>query len=107
MGGVFVYLLRRGAWIETNSIFQFSLLHKWRWRILGGSDALRYKVLKARYGDINLHVVSFDGNCKRISKSFWWKDIISLEKIHNVNMFANNCRFFIGNGYNTSFWQAK
>ncbi|XP_058765688.1 uncharacterized protein LOC131639202 [Vicia villosa] len=40
--------------------FNFSLLHKWRWRILGGLEALWYNVLKARYDDINLHVV-FNG----------------------------------------------
>ncbi|XP_058751464.1 uncharacterized protein LOC131624524 [Vicia villosa] len=78
-----------------------------RWRILGGSEALWYKVLKARYGDINLHVITNGGNSKGASNSLWWKDIMSFEKIYNVDIFANNCSFKIGNGFTSSFWHTN
>ncbi|XP_058785025.1 uncharacterized protein LOC131659931 [Vicia villosa] len=88
--------------------FNLALLHKWRWRILGGSEALWYDVLKARYGDINLHVVSFDAkNSKKILKSSWWMDILSLEDSYTEIFFVDNCRFIVGSGYNISFWQSR
>ncbi|XP_058746294.1 uncharacterized protein LOC131619187 [Vicia villosa] len=88
--------------------FNFALLQKWRWRILGGSKDLWYRVFRARYEDINLHVVSYNSKVdKKFSKSTWWTDILSLENSYNENLFVDNCRFFIGNGYNTSFWQSR
>ncbi|XP_058746301.1 uncharacterized protein LOC131619194 [Vicia villosa] len=83
-------------------------IHWWRWRILGGSKDLWYRVFRARYEDINLHVVSYNSKVdKKFSKSTWWTDILSLENSYNENLFVDNCRFFIGNGYNTSFWQSR
>ncbi|XP_058752711.1 uncharacterized protein LOC131625894 [Vicia villosa] len=88
--------------------FNLAFLNKWRWRILGGSEALWYNVLKARYGDINLHVVSFDAkNSKKISKSSWWMDILSLENSYTDNFFVDNCRFIVGRGFNISFWNSR
>ncbi|XP_058746836.1 uncharacterized protein LOC131619795 [Vicia villosa] len=81
------------------------LLNKWRWRILDEEKALWYKVLKARYGDINLLVANGErGGKSRIAKSAWWKDIISLVKEASEDIFAKKETFIVSNGFSVSFW---
>ncbi|XP_058742108.1 uncharacterized protein LOC131614555 [Vicia villosa] len=46
-----------------------ALLNKWRWRIIQGGRCLWYEVLKARYGDLSMHVVYCVGN--GFSTPFW------------------------------------
>ncbi|XP_058757653.1 uncharacterized protein LOC131630925 [Vicia villosa] len=84
-----------------------ALLSKWKWRILVEKESLWHNILKARYGDINLKVV--DGgriNRGTSSKSAWWDDILSLQKVQPLNHFNLNCRIDIGKGFKTSFWSA-
>lgn len=85
--------------------FSKALLFKWRWRILEGSSAIWFRLLKARYGDIRLEVIhgrrkkSNSRNC-----SIWWLDLCSLGKNLLDNFFNSNCRYSLGDGYSISFW---
>lgn len=52
--------------------FNKELLNKWRWRILKGPESLRYKVLKDRYEDICMKVVSHGGSFPISSSYSTW-----------------------------------
>lgn len=57
-----------------------TLLVKWRWRILKGKDSKWLDILRARYGNIRLHIQNDFFPCGTSFISSWWKDIISLGK---------------------------
>ncbi|XP_058762683.1 uncharacterized protein LOC131636057 [Vicia villosa] len=38
--------------------------------------------------------------------SIWWKDILALDSAVPENLFAQNCKIILGNGFETSFWNA-
>ncbi|XP_058726857.1 uncharacterized protein LOC131598257 [Vicia villosa] len=59
-----------GLGIKRIDDFNVALLQKWRWRILEENDALWYKVLKARYGDVNFNMVNSCSN--GYNTSFWY-----------------------------------
>ncbi|XP_058733672.1 uncharacterized protein LOC131605316 [Vicia villosa] len=97
-----------GLGIRRIKDFNIALLNKWRWRIFSGSEALWYKVLKARYGDINVKAASCVSSINgKDSHSKWWADILSLGISYVEDFFMDNCKFVLGDGYNISFWHSK
>ncbi|XP_058734060.1 uncharacterized protein LOC131605759 [Vicia villosa] len=102
-----------GLGIKNILTFNAALLKKWRWRILEGRNSVWYNILKARYGDISMK--SFGGGMfpsslpspSSSSFSIWWKDLMSVGKEEYNDPIASLCRFKIGNGFSTPFWEAR
>lgn len=83
--------------------FNLALLNKWRWKIVQGYKSLWSDVLKARYGDLSMHIFYGGDASKYSSSSFWWRDVL---KVGNTSFLykdpiVSNCRFSIENGFNT------
>lgn len=70
-----------GLGIRNVDDINVTILFKWRWRILRGSNSLWYQVLEARYGDICLQVVN-GGHIiyPKIPNFEWWVDIVKIKK---------------------------
>ncbi|XP_058726723.1 uncharacterized protein LOC131598107 [Vicia villosa] len=87
--------------------FNKALLLKWYWRIFGASKNLWYRMLKARYEDVNLRLYCDNSSVKKDRKtSVWWADLISLGKDLPENFFTNNFLFQVGDGHTISFWKS-
>lgn len=70
--------------------FNVSLLFKWMWRLLLGSNALWAKVLEARYGNVKHAVLSTGTSSKYYSRSSWWSDLLSIESNFSSLILSNN-----------------
>ncbi|XP_058783223.1 uncharacterized protein LOC131657889 [Vicia villosa] len=108
--------LKGGIGIKDVGDFNHVLLNKWRWRILKGEEALWFKVIKARYGDFSMESFCGGMSSNPLSSlsssshslaSVWWKDMIYLGNDKGEDPVAFNCRFVIGNGFVTPFWEAR
>lgn len=88
--------------------FNLALLSKWKWRILEEKDALWYRTLKARYGDLKLCVVHEEVITKgKTSISIWWANISTVGSQLHSDLFASAYRFKLGNGFFPSFWHSR
>lgn len=59
----------------------------------------------ARYG--NLSTLVFCGGDSNNSSSFWWRDILKMWTLTELDPIVSFCDFKVGNGFNTRFWEAK
>ncbi|XP_058775315.1 uncharacterized protein LOC131649574 [Vicia villosa] len=76
--------------------------------LLGASNALWFRMLKARYADVKLCAAAGVKNfVKKSSRSVWWSDILALGKKLPEEFFAKSCKFRVGLGYSISFWHAR
>jgi len=98
---------KRGLGIRDIRLVNLSLLAKWRWRILHGDGALWIEVLKEKYGGMieDLLETEIDHWPRFVSK--WWKDIVTLDHGGGGSWFNVEVIRRVGNGQNTSFWNAK
>jgi hypothetical protein len=87
-----------GLGIRKLHKFNQALLGKWLWRYANESEALWYKIIRAKYEDKD------GGWCtKEVSSSYGvglWKHIRQ-----GWNSFANGIRFEVGLGSKVRFWQ--
>jgi len=79
-----------------------SLLEKWCWMLLVDREGLWYRVLKARYGEV-------EGRIKEGGRydSRWWRSICKVREGSGMvvgGWFDNNIRRVVGNGRETLFW---
>src|ERR1051325_4083212 len=77
-----------------------------------GANSLWFTLLKAHYGDITLKV--FGGNSRNTiatspssSSSIWWRNLLSYGSNEGTDPFEENCKFDLGKGFTTSFWEAR
>lgn len=68
-----------GLGIKSIKLFNLALLLKWKWRILVEKDVVWKKVLKARYGDCDYHILTEQSCNSRNPSSTWWKDVNKID----------------------------
>ncbi|MCH92906.1 putative non-LTR retroelement reverse transcriptase, partial [Trifolium medium] len=97
---------RGGLGIRDLKAVNFSLLMKWRWRLLQNDEAALWKdVLVAKYGVYILHNVGWSSCPSPSFASLWWKDIRDLEAcVVDRNWVLEKIVRRLGNGALTSFW---
>ncbi|XP_058765925.1 uncharacterized protein LOC131639447 [Vicia villosa] len=96
-----------GLGFRRFDLFNKALLLKWNWRIFSASNELWYRMLKARYEDVNLRLSCYSLKAKKDrSSSVWWADLLSLGKELPENFFTNNFLFQVGDGHTISFWKS-
>jgi len=64
--------------VRDIKVVNISLLAKWRWRLLVGSNTLWKEVLIAKYGDNISRMLEGDSYLWPRFSSSWWKDIVNL-----------------------------
>ncbi|PNY11183.1 cysteine-rich receptor-like protein kinase [Trifolium pratense] len=80
-----------GLGVQDVRIVNFSLLSKWRWRLLQPGLPLWKAILVAKYGNHILHSVDLSNSRVSTSASNWWKDICALDKVvDSKNWFAES-----------------
>jgi hypothetical protein len=82
----------------------YSLLIKWRWRLLQNDVALWKDILVAKYGPLIRHKVHWVGSPISNGASAWWKDICGIDLKDGVSWFGQNISRKIGNELSTRFW---
>jgi hypothetical protein len=92
-----------GLGIKDLKVFNFSLIAKWRWRLLVEGGSQWKKVMSAKYGEVG----GLDlGLGVRSRASLWWKDLVSMGVVRGVpgdwlhEVFVKK----LDNGSNTKFW---
>lgn len=88
-------------------ILNISLLAKWKWRLLHGEVALWKEVLVEKYGPQVTTMLDGELCSHWRSASSWWKDVVNLENFGVQGWFNSELVRVVGNGLNTSFWNAK
>lgn len=103
-----------GLGVKDLELFNLALLGKWRWRFINDENAIRYKLLNARYGlecsrdglrgtwvERNLNVP------RSSSSSCSWKDVYNIEKVNGVEIrwFSDVMKKKVRNGESTLFWE--
>ncbi|PNX87107.1 ribonuclease H, partial [Trifolium pratense] len=96
-----------GLGVRDIRVVNFSLLAKWRWRLLSEDESMWKKVIKGKYGDASCGKVDLGEDCKPWFSSIWWKDICSIGTNLNSDWFSQQAFKKIGNGMKTSFWTDK
>jgi len=92
-----------GLGVRDVRAVNLSLLAKWRWRLLQEGVPLWKEVLLAKYGG-GINMLEGGREVVPYYASRWWKDVVSLEKVGEVNWFNRELIRMVGNGENTSFW---
>jgi len=94
-----------GLGVRDIRLVNFSLLAKWRWRLLNNEEGLWKEVLVEKYGlRVGNLLVEENGAWPRfISK--WWKDIAHLEEVGGERWFNTEVVRKAGIGNSTSFWK--
>jgi len=96
-----------GLGVKDVRVVKVSLLAKWRWRLLDGEKALWKEVLDVKYGPgVARLVEDVEGEWPRYT-SLWWNEIVKLEELGRHGWFNSEVTRRVGNGLNTSFWNAK
>jgi hypothetical protein len=94
-----------GLGVRDARIVNFSLLAKWRWRLLQPGLPLWKEVLIAKYGNHIAHHEDLSNRSIPASSSSWWKDICSLDNVvATKNWLAESLVRKVGNGASTFFW---
>jgi hypothetical protein len=70
-----------GLGVRDVSWVNFSLLAKWRWRLLQPGRPLWKEILVARYGSFILEEADWSRYSHPVSMSRWWKNIVALDNI--------------------------
>jgi hypothetical protein len=82
----------------------YSLLIKWRWRLLQNDAAFWKVILVAKYGPLIRHKVHWVGSSIPNGASAWWKDVCGIDLKDGVSWFGQNISRKIENGLSTRFW---
>ncbi|GKA45744.1 hypothetical protein Tco_0738540 [Tanacetum coccineum] len=90
-----------GLSVGSLKAFNYSLLLKWRWRMLNCPSALRVKVLKSIHGD----TTGFDiKGCQ--SNGLWARIVGSIYHLHLSGYLPlNSFRYSVGDGSLIRFWK--
>ncbi|CAK8532856.1 unnamed protein product [Lathyrus sativus] len=67
-----------GLGIKDVAIFNRALLSKWPWRFIYEPNAIWLGILKAKYGNLRIRVLSKDVQRVASLESIWWKDIMGI-----------------------------
>jgi hypothetical protein len=92
-----------GLGIKDHRLMNYSLLAKWRWKLLVEDDDLWKKVVVAKYrvsimSNARLNVESLPPGA-----SVWWRDICRVDS--GDGWFAQLAIKKVGNGNTTKFWK--
>jgi hypothetical protein len=82
----------------------YSLLIKWRWRLLQNDAAFWKVILVAKCGPLIRHKVHWVGSSIPNGASAWWKDVCGIDLKDGVSWFGQNISRKIENGLSTRFW---
>jgi hypothetical protein len=95
-----------GLGVRNIKIVNYSLLMKWRWRLLQLEERGLWKdVIIAKYGDHVTYNAGWSGASVPYFASLWWKDICNLEGcVVSKNWVEEGCIRRLGNGNHTRFW---
>jgi len=93
--------IRNVAWVN------WSLMAKWRWKLLHKSDDLWLRIVRARYGDLVLKEFHEKGGQGSFQSSTWWKSVCSMGDSTSANgaWFMDAVRKRLGKGESISFWK--
>lgn len=69
--------------IET---FNRVLICKWKWRIMMEKEALREGILKHKYGNVALKLLTNENLVQRSMESIWWRDLKAIGE--NLELIA-------------------
>lgn len=90
-----------GLGIKDLGVYNRALLGKWIAHILCNPDCLWTRVLRSKYGGID---VGFDARKGGSGMSAWWLDLKEMFRGVNGDGLATEFEKMIGNGDNTGFW---
>jgi hypothetical protein len=93
-----------GLGVRDVRVVNISLLTKWRWRLLDGTNTVWKDVLISKYGANVVGRVVMDDDCQPWYASLWWKDICGIGSNLDTNWFSQSVFKKLGNGLNTRFW---
>jgi hypothetical protein len=97
-----------GLGVKDVRIMNWSLLAKWRWRIIQNEQSLWREVIEARYGT-QIRYIS-DWSCIHFptNSSNWWKDLVGLDNsVTSLNWISDALVKKVGNGVSTRFWEER
>lgn len=88
-----------GLGVKNLELFNFSLLAKWRWRLLKAPEAIWAELLGAQYGDLTT-------KSTLMKFSLWWRDVCFIGDISSAgsDRFRHQLQRKVGYGFNTCFW---
>lgn len=100
-----------GMEIKDITMFNKSLLFKWKCSFLSENKALSKGIVEHRYSlsSLALKVSCNDGAVSFKTGSIWWRDLSSLcfNKVSCSDPFVDNLYCSSGNGRDLSFWYCK
>ncbi|KAI5432802.1 hypothetical protein KIW84_020202 [Lathyrus oleraceus] len=100
-----------GMEIKDITMFNKSLLFKWKWIFLSENKALWKGIVEHRYSlsSLPLKVFCNDEAVDFKTGSKWWRDLSSLcfDKVSCSDPFVDNLSCSLGNGSDLSFWYCK
>lgn len=90
-----------GLGVRDVRVVNWSLLAKWKWRLIQDGHALWKDVLVEKYGNSCVGLVVSDEYMWPANVSRWWGDLVRLDV---SNWFNSKLTREVRNGVNTSFW---
>jgi len=96
-----------GLGLRDIKLVNFSLLAKWRWKLINENGYLWWKVLVDKYEERVGGVGGESGESWPSYAFIWWKDVMNLEGSEGVNWFKSEVVRKIGNGMGAYFWKDR
>jgi len=93
-----------GLGVRDVRAVNLSLLAKWKWRLLNDGEALWKEVLLEKYGRVIGDLLVREDYVWPSYVSKWWRDLVRMD---GSNWFNSEITRRVGNGRNTSFWEAE
>lgn len=98
----------RGLKVKNLDWFNRAILGKWKWRVIKGRDSLRVRVLKSRYGPLDVVSPMVEGSEAANKMCSWWKNICQdASSSSSLDWFREGLNRRIGKGDKTKFWKDK
>lgn len=85
-----------GLRIKNLEAFNKSLLLKWKWRIVNDRSTVWRGLIRHRYKSSEVKMFISDKNAINHGDSIWWRDLIMIDIIEDVNFncFSNQNKMY-------------